>query len=336
MGSETTAKEPRVLRVMIMMGLALALAMPAAGQPLTASAHARGRMLYQENCAVCHGENGDAETPVGRLLKPRPRNFADPVEMGRVTVDRMYRAIKEGRPGTAMAAWGQILSETEVGDLIDYIHDLGVLRGTAPLPAKRLSLEIGRRIYDKDCASCHGASGGADTEFARLLSPPPRSFRDPIGMARLDDGRLYLAIHRGRAGTAMGGWGSLLSPAEIIDLMRYVRTLVQPLPAGMIASQLDVRVGEQIYRQYCVACHGHEGNAKTTLGQQLSPHPRDFTNPGEMARIDDQRLVRSVTHGVPGSAMASWDGVLNAEDIRRVTSYIRRFSASGSVVPIEK
>ena len=186
-----------------------------------------------------------------------------------------------------------------------------------------MSLEIGRRIYERECASCHGLAGRADTQIARVLDPPPRNFADPFAMARLDDGRVFLAILRGRPGTAMGGRGELLTPAEIIDVIRYLRTLTQALPASMTPAQFDVRVGEQIYRQYCAACHGAQGDGQTPLGQQLSPRPRDFTSTSAMADVDDKRLAQSITRGIPGTAMAPWDGVLNKEDVRRVIAFIR-------------
>lgn len=297
---------------------------PLAAQAAAVSLHERGKALYERNCIVCHGGSGNADTPAGRLLKPRPRNFADPVEMARVTVDRIYRAIKDGRPGTAMAPWKQNFTETEIGDLIDYIHTLGSTAEKSKVSTDRLSLEVGLRIYERECASCHGTDGSADTPVANVLNPRPRVFADPIVMARMDDGRIYMAIYRGRPGTAMGGHGELLAPAEIIDVMRYIRTLVRPLPAGMTSAQLDARVGEQVYRQNCIACHGEEGNGRTALGQHLVPPPRDFTRGAEMAALSDADMARAITHGVSGTAMAPWEGVLNKEDVRRVILFIRR------------
>jgi mono/diheme cytochrome c family protein len=303
----------------LVLGGALLLAAQSSAQP----AHERGKALYEARCAVCHGVDGHADTPVGRLLIPHPRNFADPIEMARLTVDRLYQAIKEGRPGTAMAAWGQVLTETEIGDVIDHIHTLASPRALA-LSAEQLSIEVGRRLYVRECSFCHGVAGRADTEVARALHPPPRNFADPIEMARLDDGRMYSAIKLGRPGTAMGGRGELLSPAEIIDVMRYIRTLVQPLPAGMTRASLDVLVGERIYRQHCVTCHGEKGDSQTPLGQSLAPRPRDFTNAQEMARLSDKEMTEAIARGKPGTAMAPWRGVLNAEDIRRVILLIRK------------
>ncbi len=313
----------RQIVTVLLLGVSLAWAAPLVAQAPAPSAYERGKTLYETHCAVCHGVDGRADTPLGRMLNPRPRNFADPVEMARLTVDRIYQAIKEGRPGTAMAAWAQVLTEIQIGDVIDYIHTLASPSGRA-LSSEALSLEVGRRIYARDCAVCHGVDGRAGTEAAKVLHPSPSRFADPVEMARLDDGRMYSAIKLGRPGTAMGGWGELLSPAEIIDLMRYIRTLVQPLPAGMTAAQLDVSVGEKIYRQHCVVCHGDKGDARTPLGQSLSPHPRDFTRTQEMASISDKELAQAIALGRPGTAMAPWRGVLNSEDIRRVLLYIRR------------
>ncbi|HSB77678.1 MAG TPA: c-type cytochrome, partial [Candidatus Methylomirabilis sp.] len=307
----------------LLLSVSLVWAAPLAAQTSAPPAYERGKALYNTHCAVCHGVDGRADTPVGHMLNPRPRNFADPVEMARVTVDRMYQAIKEGRPGTAMAAWEKVLSETQIGDVIDYIHSLASPSGR-PLTAEQLSLEVGRRLYVRECAVCHGVDGRADTEAAKVLHPPPSKFADPIEMARLDDGRIYSAIKLGRPGTAMGGWGELLSPVEIIDLMRYVRTLVQPPPAGTTAAQLDLLGGEQVYRQHCMVCHGEKGNAQTPLGQSLVPHPRDFTRVQEMASISDKDLAQAIALGKPGTAMAPWRGVLNSEDIRRVILFIRR------------
>ncbi len=307
----------------LLLGVSLGCAAAIAAQPPSPPVHERGRVLYEARCSVCHGADGRADTPVGRMLRPRPRNFADPVEMARLTVDRIYRAIKDGKPGTAMAAWGQVLTETEIGDVIDHIHAL-VSPHPLTLPPQQLSLEVGRRVYQRDCAVCHGADGRADTEAARIFDPPPRNFADPVEMARLDDGRMYSAIKLGRPGTAMGGRGELLSPAEIIDVMRYIRTLVRPLPAGMTRERLDLVVGEKIYRERCVICHGENGDARTPLGQSLTPPPPDFRSARAIASVSDSELADRIARGSPGTAMAPWRGVLNAEDIRRVIRYIRQ------------
>ncbi len=312
---------PRLAPLIFAMGIASNSGL--AAEPLPLPSPEGGMALYERHCVVCHGKDGKADTPVGRLLKPRPRDFTDPIDMARVTADRIYRSITQGRPGTAMAAWKEILTEAEIGDVIEYIQGLSTTRTTTTRSARQLSLDVGRRIYGRECAYCHGPEGRADTAAARILDPPPRNFADPVAMARVDDGRMYLSIFRGRPGTAMGGRGELLAPTEIIDVMRYIRTLVRPLPAGMTFAQLDIQVGNQVYGQYCAPCHGAKGDARTAIAAHLVPPPRDFTDAGGMASINDDRLAHSILRGVPGTAMAPWEGVLNKEDVRRLIVYIR-------------
>lgn len=312
-----------LLRFLLLLGTVCVLAAVSSARVLAKEESASGKALYERRCATCHGVNGRADTPIAKLLQTPPRNFSDPVDMARLTDDQMYQAIKEGRPGTAMPAWGPVLSELQIGDLMDHIRSL-----TAPRPptltVEQLSIEIGRRIYKRDCAECHGADGHSDTNAAKVFRPTPLKFADPVAVARLDDGRMYSAIKLGRPGTSMGGWGGLLNPAEIIDVMRFIRTLEEPLPAGVTKSELDVLVGERIYRQNCVSCHGEKGDSNTDLGHVLVPHPRNFTNAKDMARLGAKEMAEDIAHGEPGTAMAPWNGILTPEDIRRVTLFIRR------------
>ena len=127
----------------------------------------------------------------------------------------------------------------------------------------------------------------------------------------------------------MGGRGELLAPTEIIDVMRYLRTLARPLAQGTTPAQLDRMVGEQVYKQNCVACHGEGGDGQTPLGQELRPHPRNFTKTEDMSKLPDEALAQSILHGVSGTAMAPWEGVLNKDDVRRVLLYIRASFAHG-------
>lgn len=313
----------RRLRRVLLLAVVCSWAPLTGAQTTTQAVRATGKALYESHCAFCHGVDGSANTPIAQLLQTHPRNFADPVEMSRLSDDEIYRAIKEGRPGTAMPAWGQVLNELQIGDVMDFIRTLTPPRPPS-LTGERLSIENGRRIYKKDCAECHGKTGHADTDAAKVLRPRPRKFADPVEMARVDDGRMYAAIKLGRPGTSMGGWGGLLNPAEIIDVMRYVRTLTEPLPAVVTKKDLDVMVGERIYKENCTGCHGIKGDANTALGRALIPRPRNFTNPKEMANLDRKKMIEAVTHGKPGTAMAPWNGILNPEDIRRVTLYIQQ------------
>ena len=283
---------------------------------------AQGETVYRQHCVVCHGQDGKSDTAAGRLLSPAPRDFSDPVDMARVSFDQMYIAVKDGRPGTAMAPWRSVLTDVQIGHVVDYIRNFvpASIR-SAPYEA---SVELGRRLYQRSCVVCHGTDGQADTEAARMLDPSPTRFADPVAMARVDDGRMYMAITKGVPGTGMSSWEHAFVPAEVIDIMRYIRTLERPLPANMSEADLDLTIGRQLFTEYCVACHAENGNGRTPLTQSLGRFPRDFSNTAAMGAVSNDTLREAIIHGRPGTAMAPWRGILNEEDVRRLIVYIRR------------
>ena len=83
--------------------------------------------------------------------------------------------------------------------------------------------EAGRKIYNFRCYFCHGYSGDARTLAATYLSPPPRDFvgLPPDGIARES---MIEAVTKGRAGTAMKGFESILSAKDIGLVVDFVRT----------------------------------------------------------------------------------------------------------------
>ncbi len=77
-----------------------------------------GAGLYQQQCAACHGENGDGHGRAARFLFPRPRNLrADrqrlvSTQNGVPTLEDIERVIQRGIPGTSMPSFAD-LSATE-------------------------------------------------------------------------------------------------------------------------------------------------------------------------------------------------------------------------------
>lgn len=79
----------------------------------------RGRALFVEHCALCHGEKADGHG-VRRNLSSRPVDLTDPLWRDRTTPRRVFFVIREGVRGTPMAGW-KILDETETWDLVAYV-----------------------------------------------------------------------------------------------------------------------------------------------------------------------------------------------------------------------
>ena len=96
-------------------------------------------------------------------------------------------------------------------------------------PARAASAEKGRALYEGHCASCHGLAGdGQGPQGAGAgMTPPPTGFTDAAAMAAKSDSDLELPILQGKFGTAMPGYGTVLSPDDVESLVLYLRQLVR-------------------------------------------------------------------------------------------------------------
>ena len=94
--------------------------------------------------------------------------------------------------------------------------------------------------------------------------------------------------------------------------------------------QDKLEVGKKVYFKRCVWCHGVEGVGDGPSHDRLFTKPRNFTqgtfkirwtDSGELPR--DQDLINTVTHGLPGSAMPSWAGILSKDEIEAVVQFVK-------------
>ncbi len=102
----------------------------------------------------------------------------------------------------------------------------------------------------------------------------------------------------------------------------------QSLPAQHPAEQVEA--GKRVYFTKCVWCHGVDGAGDGPGADRLWPRPRNFnagtfkirhTASGELPLIDVD-LFQTVTHGLPGSAMPSWEGILTDQQRRDVLAFV--------------
>ena len=67
--------------------------------------------LYRQNCASCHGAEGDAKTEMARQLDPPPIAFTDRVRAAERSPFAMYQVIDQGLKGTGMASFSNLPGE---------------------------------------------------------------------------------------------------------------------------------------------------------------------------------------------------------------------------------
>ena len=99
----------------------------------------------------------------------------------------------------------------------------------------------------------------------------------------------------------------------------------------------SIERGQRVYRAACAPCHGDSGAGDGYAGSDFRPLPRDFTRGNFRYRSTpsgslptDADLRRTISHGLPGSAMPAWGRRLEpqqiADVIARIKAYGRRFA----------
>ncbi len=87
-----------------------------------------------------------------------------------------------------------------------------------------------------------------------------------------------------------------------------------PVPAAWLASADAARRGGELFRQYCVLCHGERGDGRGLQREGLTPPPRDFTDPAWRAGITARHAYFAIREGVRGTAMPSWKSLSEQDD----------------------
>jgi mono/diheme cytochrome c family protein len=229
----------------------------------------------------------------------------------------------------------------------------------APPAASPDLLALGKTVYDKQCAACHGASGRGDGEAAYLLYPKPRDFTS--GNYRLvstwervpTDEDLFRTISRGMPGSAMPSWGHL-PEAERWGLVHYVKSfaakpwvivpaedpggdgqagkgVIRVPPPPPFTAQARTLALER-YADACASCHGATGRGdgaeeqKDDLG--YSTRPRDLTLGVFKGSPDPVHLYRRIVAGLPGTPMPMSDWAYS-EEAWHLVNLIRSWSSDG-------
>ncbi|GAB3767521.1 hypothetical protein GCM10028796_29450 [Ramlibacter monticola] len=173
-------------------------------------------------------------------------------------------------------------------------------------------------LYHNYCSVCHGDQGDGNSRAKGSLRPPPRDFTSAQSAQELTRERMISAVKNGVPNTAMVGWKSQLTDAQISKVVDYVRdTFMRPSVAA------DASRGRQIYARVCSVCHGDQGSGSMWASANLNPAPRDFASPAAKADLTRDRMLTSLSNGRPNTAMQGYAGRLSREDMEAVVDYIR-------------
>ena len=189
--------------------------------------------FVQFACAQCHGLDGrggvDPNVPA---LKTAGHEL---------TVAELKHIIDHGLGASAnpkqpyMPVWGEVISKTQVSDLVAYIRaGLPAVADAQPVsvPAGQGAAVAGAALYVRyGCINCHGPNGlgGVPNPQSPDKTIPPLSGGDFRGEFNTD-AKIAAVIRSGSViGRApivsMPHWGGILSDQQIAELIAYLKTL---------------------------------------------------------------------------------------------------------------
>jgi len=181
---------------------------------LLALARARGKTVFGDNCAPCHGSGAAG-------AKGYP-NLNDDDWLWGGTLDQIMQTIqfgvRSGHPKThesAMLAFGKdgILKPEQIVTVANYVRSLSGLP-----TAQGYDAAAGKKIFADNCSSCHGDAGNGNQD----LGAP--NLTDKIWLYGSDEATLVETITNGRTGV-MPAWADRLDPSTIKAMAVYVHSL---------------------------------------------------------------------------------------------------------------
>jgi len=90
-----------------------------------------------------------------------------------------------------------------------------------PVKADAESIQVGKMLYNRNCASCHGKNGLGDGPKARMLETFAGDFSADY-FQNQTDGELFYKTEEGRE--EMPGYGKKLTKEDTWNIVNYMRT----------------------------------------------------------------------------------------------------------------
>jgi len=286
-----------------------------------------GSRLFADNCGTCH--------QVDQLVASNPLELKQALEEGEGYT---------GHEGIEIPVWSDTITPEERTSLVNFL--------IAP---------DGQRLFSVNCSSCHGQSvgfSGDESDLRPLISlgglhldmPPwQESISDVdidlmakfvIAPATVPEAlpvyqQLCSSCHgdrvpkgddfdQAREIIASGGshetmpvWGEILTPQQLDALVAYTLSAADGTPAA---------IGQDLYAQYCSACHGDfgEGGVNPALaGDIIAP-----ISTAEYLKTRDNLTLRSIiSQGQPNFGMSpfesSFGGPLDEDEVDAIVVFIR-------------
>ena len=180
----------------------------------------------------------------------------------------------------------------------------------AAVAADERGRQMGGRIFQNNCAQCHGSDGRGSRGFPNLTDAEWQWGGTPEAIkTTIIDGRT----------AAMPPMAAAVGGAEdVTDVANYVLSL-----SGSAHDSVRATRGKEKFAA-CAACHGPEGKGNPALGA-VDLSNKIWLYGGTVATISE-----TITKG-RGGVMPAWKGLLTEAEIHLVAAYVHWLARPGQV-----
>jgi mono/diheme cytochrome c family protein len=199
------------------------------------------------------------------------------------------------------------------------LEDERVAQAAEQLAEERLI--HGEKIYNEQCASCHGISGEGGVGTA---------LNDKKLLQNTHDDRFFSIVRAGVPSTQMPAWsvdfGGPLTDEDIRSTVAYIRSWEQTAP--ILEPEIfepSAQEGALIFDTNCATCHGQNG-----LGSSFAPAVNDSSKLNE---VDENWLRSMLLFGRPALGMPAYGTLLSEDQTDHLLALFQAWGAGEVVMP---
>lgn len=177
------------------------------------------------------------------------------------------------------------------------------------LAADPRALKMGRRIFNNNCAVCHGVGGVGANGFPNLT--------DNDWLYGGEPETIKLSIVKGRQG-AMPAWGAVLGDEGVANVTQYVLQL-----SGNEHDASAAQAGAAQFQAFCASCHGPDGKGNHQLG---APNLTDNIWLYSQANLTLEESIGFTLRNGRNGVMPAQEALLRPEKIHLLATYVYNLS----------
>ncbi len=176
----------------------------------------------------------------------------------------------------------------------------------------------GEALYINYCADCHGWEGRGNGQAKMYLDiPAPILLQHNLLAKKSENDFVDWVLSGTKMQVQLSKKASIRTDAEVNALLTYIKIIPN-------IEWNKVEVGQQVYDQLCMGCHGMYGHGKGGLSSKMPDSLPDLSNSNFQAQHSNKELIQIITKGI--EAMPGTEDILKPQEIESVVAFIRLLS----------